>query len=626
MDEKKILQETIAGFKAAKAYAEPLWAKRINNLELYVGMNPKKRYKSEASFHVPYVASLLDNVWPLLTNKLPEAEVRPNNSERDRNAAKLMNELVKYTFRTNNFDLLFLNIMKESMLFGNAWAKVCWNYEDEDTDHAEIKHLNTFDVYVHPRKIKIDDRWPIYIRSEMTKPEMLEQGWDEKAIKGLGESKLEDESYRRQYAKAMGLSLPAQKDKDEDGKTEVYEVIEEWRRIAENEGEKERTSFVIVANGEAIVNPVKEEKGANRFLSPYIWKDESTGKIKGDRSPIAVLPYNPLPHAILAESFIDPVASQQVELNSLENMKADNYKRRNNPPLKVRRSANIDLQSLKFISGLPWMLEEQDDIMPFDIPDLSLAIDSQQKMIKEQMQARTGANDVLLVSDMNTIKGGDTAFGANIANENTKMRFRPQATLIDLFVELIGMLTIDRYQKPEFFDQPKAISIAADEGVFYEETIKPQDIQDSSLQFVVESGTSLAESKNSQLQKLIQLKSLYMEDQSINQTEIDKELFDAAGMDYNKVKINMQGQAQDLAMKLQQLMQIAQRPDFKSQPQSVQQNVLANIDKIKQMLQAVGGAPGQANGTGAATPGGGQPQQAQPQAAAPQPAAAPPGA
>lgn len=595
MDEKQILQDTLAGFKAAKAYAEPLWKKRINNLELYVGINPKKRYKSEADFHVPYVASLLDNVWPLLTNKLPVAEVLPNNSERDRNAAKLMNELVKYTFRVNNFDLLFLNIMKEAMLFGNAWAKICWNYEDEDTDHAEIRHINTFDVFVHPRKIKIDDRWPLYIRSEMTKSEMIEQGWDEKAIKGLSESKLEDETYRREYAKAMGLSLPAEKDK----KTEIYEVIEEWRRMAGPSGGKERTSCVIVANGEAIINP-KPEKGAknedNRFISPYIWTDNA-GKVRGDVSPIAVLPYNPLPHAILAESFIDPVASQQIELNSLENMKVDNYKRRNNPPLKVRRSANIDLQSLKFISGLPWMLEEQDDIMPFDMTDLSPFIDNQQKMIKEQMQARTGANDVLLVSDMNTIKGGDTAFGANIANENTKMRFRPQATLIDLFVEMIGMLVIDRYQKPEFFDQPKAISISADEGVYYEETIQPKDINSSSLQFVVDSGTSLAESQNAQLQKLIQLKSLYMEDPSINQDEIDKELFDAAGLDYNKVKVGIQGQSQDLAMKLNQLVSIANRPDFKSQPGNVQQNVMANIQKIKGMLQQVqaktggGGAP-----------------------------------
>ncbi len=566
--------------KDAVAFSKGMWQKRIRNLECYMGVTPKKRYKSEANFNVPYAASLLDNVWPLLTNKLPFAETIARNTERDGVAAKLMQELVKFTFEMENFEEKFLMGQKESMLMANAWAYVCWSY-GENVDHPSIKLLNTMDVRIHRNKIELDDRWPIFIREEMTRQEMIERGWDEGQISALTKSKLEDQTYRKNQLMAMGLSPKYMQSSDEmDPQDDIFEVVTSWFKMKFPDGKNEEVACVVIGNDEKILNTTQNGQ-PNDFRSPYP-EDK-------DMYPLAMLPFNPLPHTLYAESFIDPIYDMWVELCALENMKADNYKRRNNPPLKVVRTANIDLDSLQFIAGLPWLVDADSDITPFDIPDLSNSIANQQQMVKEMMQARTGANDVLLVSDANAIKGGETAMGASIANENTKMRFKPQALLIDKFVQRIGQLVINRWQSPTFFDVERIISIAGEDGQQYQQIIRP-DMVTGPMQFTVKSNTSLAESASAQLQKYIQLKNLYINDQNPKMhEELDRSIFTSAGLDYNKFKPTKDQDISELSITLEKLMATASDPRFKQLPPAKQKEILMQIQEIKASLEQMGG-------------------------------------
>jgi hypothetical protein len=581
LEHEALKSRLVMQYKDSIAFSKGLWSKRIKNLECYMGVVPKKRYKSEANFNVPYAATLLDNVWPLLTNKLPFAETVARNVERDGDAAKLMQELVRFTFEMENFEEKFLMAQKESMLMANAWAYVCWKY-GQDVNHPSIKILNTMDVRIHRSKVELDDRWPIFVREELTRQQMIERGWDEQSIMALGKSKLEDSQYRKSQLAAMGLSprYTQGSTSEIDPLTDVFEVVTSWFKMKFPEGTDEEVACVVIANDERIINTTQNGQ-PNDFRSPYP-EDKNM-------YPLAMLPFNPLPHTLYAESFIDPIYDMWVELCALENMKADNYKRRNNPPLKVVRTANIDLDSLQFIAGLPWLVDADSDITPFDIPDLSQSIANQQQMVKEMMQARTGANDVLLVSDANAIKGGDTAMGASIANENTKMRFKPQALLIDKFVQRIGQLVINRWQSPTFFDVQRIISITGPDGQMYQQTIMPGQVN-GELQFMVKSNTSLAESASAQLQKYIQLKNIYMNDQNPNmQEELDRAIFTSAGLDYNKFKPNQAQDMSQLSITLEKLMATASDPRFKSLPPAQQKEILMQIQDIKNTLQSLGG-------------------------------------
>lgn len=576
MNEQELIKYLKDGFKAAQLFYKPTWERRIRNFNLYIGTLPNLP-KAYANYNVPYVATLLDNVWPLLTNRMPVSTVKARN-DRDRKPASLMKELLDYTFDVNSFDLTFIMGQKESDFFGDFFLKVCWEYSDgKKYDHASLIPLNSMDVVPHPKKITLDDDFPLYIRSEMTKADMIKHGWDKRTINSLGKSKLGTPQYRKEMLASLGYS-PAETDKQGELKDDLYEVVECWGMMDLSFGTDDNTPLqmacVVIANDDKAIN-VKPPKGLQKFESPY-----NHGKI-----PVSQMKFNPYPHMFLSESFIDPLADLQMELNELEREKVNNYRRRNNPPMQVRRKGEVDLTKLKFVQSIPWMVNEIGDIEPFLVPDLAPSIENQQNMIKAIMQSRSGANDVLLVSDTNELKGGDTALGASIANENTKMRFRPQATLIDVFFERTGELLISMYQDPRYFDQKMALAIADEEGNYYQEMVSNKDVQ-GDLQFKVMASSSLAQSNASRLQTLVNIKTLYAEDQSVNQDEIDKGIFDAADLDFNKIKKDKEALISDAATQLKKFISIAQSPDFQSMPPAQQQEILGQIDRLKQIVES----------------------------------------
>ncbi len=581
INKKKLVDRINLGYQAAKRWHDStIFPECYDNHRLYIGKVPKKKYKSEANFHVPYVATLVDSVWPLLTARMPFAKVEGRNPERDYNAADLMNELIEYTYDVTNFELTFLLWQKDSMKYPTSWVKVIWDYSDEKTDHPDITLLDTYRVLPHPKKLKLDDRWPIYQVTEMTKAEMREMGWDKEAINELGDSKLETADFRRKMMEAYGYR--AEEENDSDKSDTLYEVVEAWGKMQldDNEEAPERMSQVIMANGEKILNP-KPIGNKKLFESPY----------EHDYFPYVPLNYNKDNGFFHGQSLISTISSQQKELNALENMKADNYKRRNNPPLKIRRNANIDLSTLKFVNSAPWLVNEPDDITQELIADLAPSIENQQQMVRSTMQNRVGANDVLLVTDDVNIKGGNTYGGAAIANENTKLRFRPQSMLIDAAIRRVGEICISLYQDKNLFDREKAIAIADKEGNTKLQTIKPSDIK-GELVYRVESASTLAESDESKLTKLLNIKELYVENTQIKQDELDREIFTAAHLDYETLFKTKEEMAKDLNFKLKELIATAQSPDFQANTPQGQQ-VLAQIDKIKTMIG--GGAPAQEN-------------------------------
>lgn len=599
-----LIKQINTGYKAAKEfYAANIWPERNTNFELYTGKNPKKKYKSEANFHVPYAATLLDSIWPLLTARMPFATTEGRNPERDYKAADLTNELLDYTYDVNNFELTFLLWQKTSMYYDTSWLKITWDYQDKETDHPKIDQIDSNEILVHPQKIDLDDRWGIYHARPMTKSQMTDMGWDKEQIDLLGDSKYETSAQRKQELRAMGITTPPgdSSSKEDD----LYEVVEAWFKMALDDSGKEEIAYVIVVNEEKIVNPATLE-GKKEFQSPYSHKFY----------PYVPLWFNKYANLFHGEAPMSRIASQQKELNALENMKAENYKRRNNPPLTVRREGNVDLSTLKWVNSQPWIVNEHTDIQQVILVDLAPSIDNQQAMIKSVMQNAIGANDVMLVSDTTGIKGGDTAAGASIANENTKTRFRPQATLIDSAFTRVGEICIGLYQDPNLFDRPKAIAIADKEGNNSLTSIKPTDINQADLQYKVKSASTLAESDTQTLGKLMQIKQLYVDNMELKQDELDREIFTAAHLDYETLFKSKEEQLMDMAVKLRELTAFANSPDFAQQPPQVQQQVAAQIDKMSQMLKggqeaAPAAAPAAGMPAGPGQPGAtqGQPEQ-----------------
>lgn len=570
------LQKLLKGYNEAVRYVRPLWQRRINNFNLLEGKIRQRKYKSAANFHVPYARTLLENVYSLLVASKPRGGVQPRLDDRDRDAAENAEQLITYTQDVNQYERrIFLPSVREMMEFDTSWAKVWWNYVDEKTDCPKIDPVDTFHVLAHPRKLELDDRWPIYHYSEMTKDQMKERGWDEEAIEKLSETKMNDDEWRRKRLQSLGYlnSLPYD---DE----ELFPVVEIWLKTDIGRG-KEEMAYFVIGNEEAFLNATPIAKRL-LFQSPY----------DHQYFPYVPMRYNPRGFVMFGQSFIDPISSQQQELNALENMKVDNYKLRNNPPFQIMRGANVDTTTIRFEAGAPLLTDIPNGAQFLELPDLSIAIENQQQMLRQTMQDLTGANDVLLVSDINKVKGGDSATGASIAQENTQMRFQPVGMEIDFFNERIANIIIALYQQPSLMDRTIKIGVTNNDGQVKEKSLKLKDIQ-GDIQYRMTSLSTLPDSPSMKLQKAIMLKQMYGQDPNKNQDELDKKVFDAAGYSWNEVVADKGKLMGSLSATLNRLTMEAKAPDFNpNTPQG--REIIAQIQQITGMLQ--GGQGSNLNG------------------------------
>lgn len=548
--------------------------KRLNEYNLYVGKKPNRKYRSEANIHVPYTKSLLDTAHALLTSNIPMPMIETDNYARDSHAAKLANELVKTAYDTNDVELMFPSVQKSSMTFDTGWVYVGWKFTGSDDDFICFEEMNTFNVIPHPRKLQLDDEFPLFVYFEKTKAQLKAMGCSESAINQLQQSRLTDTNYQKQQAQAYGYTFNP--DEQDSG---LYPIIACWGKIdLGDDSDPNRVKYVLIGNEQTILNP--EAKPNKRPLeSPFAH----------NYLPFAMLPYDRDSNQFLGQSFINPITDLQTELNALENMKNDNYLRRNNPPMTVVKGRGIDLSSLRFVNSIPWEVSEKGDIEFMIVPDLAPSIDKQQDSVKQMMQQATKVNDLMLVSNDVTIQGSNTATGATIASETTKTAFKTQARFIDAFFKRIGTLCIALLQDETLFDREKAISIADEEGRYYEDFVSPETIINAKLRFRVVPASSMAESKESKYIKAANLKALYEGDPTINQDEIDRGVIENAGYDFNKVKKASEDRAPELTDQLEKLINVTKQPNFANFSEGQKRDVLNQIERLKGLLETMSG-------------------------------------
>jgi len=614
MTKKKLINEVVDQYKASRKVVEPLIDRRKQHLELYTGnfsssSGSRVENADNISSHVPYVKTLLDNTHPLLTAKLPESKVSPRNTTKYYTNAKLMNALVDYTFDANNFQLKFLSNQKESMLNGDHFTKVVWS-PDTAKNHPLLTSIDANNISVHVNKLDLEDEWPMFCRREMSKKQMKEEtGWDKEMISSLARSKLGTKSYRRTQMIKLGLASAEDYKSGDEPEDDLYEVVERWGMM-DFKGGDSKMGCVVVANEEQILNPDPYYKDQEPYESPFA----------NNVMPFAQLSYDPLPYSFYSMSFIDPIADLQIELNDLENMKKSNYYRRNNPPIIVDKNADVDITSLRFLSGLPWIVSGgEKSVAPYILPDLSVSIDATQMMIRRTMQNVTGSQDILMTAPEAQPQGANrvnSAAHAQLLSQQIKTRFMPQAVLIDKYIERIGKLLINLWQDEKYWVGMKgnevAIAIADDEGNNSQTKIKMQDIQ-GELDFIVTSATSIAMPDQALVTQAVNLRQLYAQDPTKNMEELDRVIFDKSGFDYNKIQKPKASYLPQLQQKLEQLITIAKQPDFKKMPPVEQQKIMQGIQQIQQQIQEL--SKGQAGGEPTQPEQTAQGQQLQPQGA-----------
>lgn len=598
MTKKKLITEVRQQFQASRVLVQPLIDRRNYNLNLYTAFSAVQNTENADNIKefIPYTATLLDNTLPLLVAQLPQSKVSPRNTQKDFTASKLMDQLITFTFDSNDFHEEFPLAVQEAMLSGDHFTKVMWN-PNPDKNYPLLTFIDSNNVSVHAAKLTIDDDYPLFIRREMTKQQMREEtNWDDDAINSLTDSNLKDMAYRKKQMQKLGLPPEIQKGSldGQEEKWNLYEVVERWGMMEFKEDER-KMGYVVVANGKTLLNPEPFFDDLEPYESPFA----------NNVMPFAHLPYKRIPNSFFSLSFVDPIVQQQVEMNDLEAMKKSNYIRRNNPPIKILRSANVDLKSAKFLAGMPWSTDDMNGIEPMMLEDLSVSIENTQMMLRRTMMNVTGATDILMQSPDKQGSGGggkhsvQSAAHAQLLQESIKSRFTLQAQNIDRYIERIGKLLINLWQDKRYWVGMKggkvALAIADDEGRNAITEVTNKDIQ-GELDFIVTSASSIAKSQAAQATQAANLFQLFIASpmaQSMNFEPLVRDIFEKSGYDYNEIQKPKASNIPAMNDKLQQLIALTQEPNFKQAPRVEQLKVIQQIQSLKQQIQQLSQQGGQ---------------------------------
>lgn len=576
----KTVQNAFDTAKTARQPYENKWN------EFYRILNYKKKAnktKWMTNRSIPYTASLIDLILPRLAAKRPGASVigRDENSQLK---AQKFNELLTYEQDQMGIDVIFTDWILESIGYGTGFLKVGWkketaknlthtgefiqkmknyfagigfNLQEDDLlyDGPTAEHVDIFDLFVHPKARTRDDALYIIHRSELTKYDLRKNpNYKNADISELKQSNVEVDEYRKKRLMAEGLS-PSQAQKIVESMADNYhEILEYWGFFDIDNDGMEEECVITVADRKTIIR--LEE-------NPYYH----------GKKPFVVLKYMSNPHFFYGKGVVERVQSLQEELDDASNQASDNRKLTLLPVIKVKSSANLDIDTIKIAPGVPIALDDVNDLVFERTVDFTQQLEFFMKTIREMMQIATGANDVSIGVQDTGVAAGDTLGGAQLASEQTALRFRIPALQLDMAVEDFGNFLICNNQ--QYVDRKRTLRIFGDQGLTYED-IMPTDLTG---QFTYRSETmSMAPvSQSIRQQQLVNLKSLYPQGQIDPNNPVDRMIVEAFNVDPEKLT---QPPAQ-ASSSLQQFMQL---------PHEQQTAFLAQLDPTNRqiMLKAIG--------------------------------------
>lgn len=586
-------------YRANKNEFTELW-----NLAHSIPLKKKKKFNR----FIPYIATAIDLILPRLAGRLPAFDIEALQQENKDKSIKL-NKLTQYFMDKTNFHDFELKFIKASLIYGTAIAQIGWCYYEGSTHPKnKAKKANSKDepeysiiplewVYPHPKKIAMQDQWPIVIREEVSRRELLaDEELNQDEMKNLGAPVATDDEFFSQINRSDTTNQNQLTNRNEvDKGNDVFVKLTYWGPFDLEQDGGSTCSKIVVVNGDA-VGCVKQ----NPFYHQQL--------------PFSKLDYNPDSQRFFNEGLTKQLADLQLELNEIRNVRSAARAIALKKPLIVDRNANVNTENLVFEDGAIWLADFSQNPNPIrevQMESKLLELQNEEEAVKRDMQTRSGINDVVLGTSENTSGQADTATAANLAAESTTMRFRTQAVLIDQVMKEIGDQTIANIQ--QFVTSKLRIRVLGDEGTEWQE-VTPEDIA-GEYDFRVQPMATMVEPKSNKRTNLIQLKQLFADDPTIDQTKLDKMILDAYDLDPDSVKKNQDQQGMDMASnELEQLAQQINSPEFSQLPPDQQMVMKQRLQQLMQHVQG-GQGDGQGNaGAGGAVlppqPGGAAPTQA----------------
>lgn len=537
--------------------------------------------KRKFNRYIPYIPAAIDLILPRLAGRLPIFEI-VGRTQDDHQHASVMQKVVDYFLDKTNFHDFELKFIRQAIIFGTAIAQVGWDFKkaavhpdlakegmptDVVRDDPEYTIIPLENVFPHPQKIRMQDDWPIVVRSEVSRRDLMnDPNVDSRVLGQVGAPKSEEEIFSQINRSPRGGSQNTTRMENDtaDKDSDVFIVYTYY-------GPYEGKNYIIsVVNGSQVV----------RCEPNPFWHQQI---------PFVKLDYTADPHRFFNTGLVAQLRDMQLELNEIRNVRSAARAIALKTPLMVDRNAGIDIDSLKFEPGAVWPYDydktrNAEPIRPFTVPSKLLELDREETAVKADLQLRSGMNDVTVGQDASGgVQGGDTATGAAIAAEQTSLRFKTQAIMIDEAIQCIGEQTISNIQ--QFIDRENAFRITGDpksEQKFEWLEYSPELMKQFRFDFKVAPMSTFVEPKAAKREKLISLKSLYADDPKIDQGMLDRMILEAFDMDPDQIlRPEAEVMADQDAMQLQELATQINSPEFAQLPPEEQQMMFEQLQQLK---------------------------------------------
>ena len=321
--------------------------------------------------------------------------------------------------------------------------------------------------------------------------------------------------------------------------------------------------------------------------------------------PYSVFQYDLVSGMFVGRSMVRRLKELQEEYNDATDQASDMRKLTLRPMLKYKLGSDMDPNSLQVAPGMPIGVESMQDLEWDRPPDFTPQLAAVLKEIRDLVQLVSGANDVAL-GQKDVGIGDNTATGASIAQQQTEMRYRQPAILLDLMMVRAGNMLISNEQ--QYRDGDLQIP-SRDGGTVSWNTIRPQDLA-GRFEYQMQSGTLQQPDPQQKVQNLVNAFKLVQNNQAYDVGKLTDMILEAMKINPASIKAPMapQGMGGPANDKVAQLAQ---------QPPQVQQQFLDTLSpQDRQLMEQALASQAQA----LANTTNGQPQPQQPAPGAPPPA------
>lgn len=406
---------------------EILW---WNLYSLYMSGQRNSNTPTRSKIFIPIAYQLIEIATPklisFLSNNDSIFDVEPDDVKDDRIADNIKN-LISDQLDKNDFTDTYETFVKQLLLYGTSYFyvdyKVKWDWvwervpkttttvDEFGINHSTVEYVNqksykiterrpnvtsldVLDVFPQQDHPKVEDQYPgVCVRRFMDQKEFARmcdspQPYfsNKEAVLASGTSNKFQES--RQFRKA------ARGENSTSGSTDI-ELLEWWMKYDLDGDGIDEECQIIIANRQVVVRAVP---------NPYYHQ----------KRPLVKVCFAKVPHEWYGIGLIEPVISLINQLITVRRQRLDNVTMILNRMWKVRASADIDPTKLVASPNGVILVDNMDDIMPLDIPDVTQSSYQDANQILSDIFAATVPQSI--TGSMDDMKTGSIGIGAVKAN------------------------------------------------------------------------------------------------------------------------------------------------------------------------------------------------------------------